>query len=188
MNSLKPYSFITYLAFIMLPMACSSHIPAAIKQPVPNAPSIQRAQLHTSDYIGQPVRWGGKILQIENKQDASTLSIIGFPLNSNGRPILSGESTGRFIAVVDEFLEPVVYKNEREITVSGTLLGTESRKIGEFSYDYPVVKVEHYYLWPVITIPDTYYRPYNPWYDPWYDPWYYYSPRPHIIRNKTEEK
>ena len=139
MNSLKFYSFIAYLAFTILPMACSSHIPAAIKEPVPNEPSIQRAQLNTSDYIAQKVRWGGKILKTENNQNTSSLSIIGFPLNSDGRPILSGDSTGRFIAVVDEFLEPVVYKNDRDITVSGTLRRTESRKIGEFSDDYPVV-------------------------------------------------
>jgi len=190
MSLLKPCTFTVCLAFTMLLTACSSHIPAEIKQPVLNAPSIQQVRHSSSEYISRKVRWGGTILKTENKQNASWLSIVAFPLNSDGRPMQSGESTGRFIAIIGEFLEPLVYTREREITISGTLLRTESRKIGEFSYDYPVVKVEHYYLWPPLATLDTDYPPYwwhSPWYDPWYDPWFYPS-RPYHLRPKAIEK
>jgi len=158
-----------FIAFAMMLNACSSHIPAEIKQPLENSPDIQKIQLNPSQYTSHNVRWGGAILHVENKENSSWLSIVGFPLNSYGRPLTSVESTGRFIAVIDEFLEPLVYTNDRQITFSGTFLKTESHKVGEFSYDYPVIKVEYYYLWPVETTSDTnHHHPY--W---WYDPWYY---------------
>ena len=179
MKVLKPTIQLIFLALFMMLTACSSHIPAEIKQSAENSPDIQKTQLNPSQYIGHNVRWGGTILQVENKQNASWLSIVGFPLNSYGRPLTSVESTGRFIAIIDEFLEPIVYTNDRQITFSGKFIKTESRKVGEFLYDYPVIKIEHYHLWPIVSTPDTNHYPYW-WYDPWYYPAnpYHLRPRP----------
>jgi len=179
MNLLKSTIYLISLALFMLLTACSSHIPAEIEQAVENAPDIQKTQLNPNQYTGQKVRWGGTILHVENKENSSWLSIVAFPLNSNGRPLKSVKSTGRFIAVINEFLEPIVYSNDRQITFSGTFIKTESRKVGEFPYDYPVIEVEHYYLWPVVTSPNTNHYPYW-WYDPWYYPEnpYHLRPRP----------
>jgi outer membrane lipoprotein len=137
---------------------------------------------HVENFISQKVRWGGVILHTENKDNASRLTIVAFPLNDDGEPNISDQSTGRFIAVVDAFLEPTVYSSERSVTVTGRVLKSETRAIGEFPYEYPVIQVEHYYLWPVKEEPD--YRDYPPywWYDPWYPfyPYYYpYYPHPH---------
>ena len=183
---LKSYVFTACLAVAILLTGCSSHIPAGIIQPVHTAPSIRQVQQKTADYIAEKVRWGGAILHTENKHKASWLSVVAFPLNSNGRPVQSAKSTGRFIAIVDEFIEPLVYASDRQITFSGTVLRTESHKVGEFLYDYPVIKVDQYYLWPPITTLDTNYPPYW-WHDPWYDPWYYPA-HPHYLRRKAQEK
>ena len=178
MNLLKPCTFLTFLTLSMLMLgACSSQIPTEIKQSAKDAPDMQKVHLNPDQYIGHKVRRGGTILQTENKQDTSWISVVGFPLNSYGRPLQSTNSTGRFIASVDEFLEPIVYTNDRQIAFSGTFIRTESRKVGEFSYDYPVIKVEHYYLWPVVTTPETNHLPYW-WYDPWYYPGHPYYLRP----------
>jgi outer membrane lipoprotein len=99
------------------------------------------------------------------------------PLSKNGRPQDTDDSPGRFIAVVPDFLDPKVYSDDRRLTVTGRLQGTETDKVGEFPYTYPIVQAEHYYLWPreiSSPYPPSYYR--YPWwyYDPWYyDPWYY---------------
>ena len=144
-----------------------------------NSPTIKMARTNTDDYISQKVRWGGVILNTENKHESSWLTIIAFPLKDNGEPIISDQSRGRFIAIVDQFLEPLVYSSERQITVKGNLLRTEIQNIGEFPYEYPVVQVEHAYLWPVL--PEPAYTDYPPywWYDPWYDPYYPYFPHPY---------
>lgn len=173
---------ITYLcgfAVIALLSACSTHIPPEIKQPLEGSPVVEQVRDHVDDYLSQKVRWGGIILQIENKHNASELTIIALPLNEDGKPQNSDHSPGRFIAVIDEFVEPLVYSPERNITVTGKILRAETRKIGEFPYEYPVVQVEHYHLWPPKTESSYADYPPYPFYDPFYYPWHYPYYYPH---------
>jgi outer membrane lipoprotein len=159
-----------WFTLIVLLSACSSHIPPEIRQPLEGAPSVAQVRDRADTYLSQRVRWGGVILNTENKLNASWLTIVAFPLDDEGEPgDYADQSPGRFIAIVDEFLEPTVYNSDRQITVIGNLLRTETLKIGEFPYEYPVVQVEHYYLWPPKPEPADY-PPY--WYDPWYNPYY----------------
>jgi len=169
-----------WLTAILLMSACTSHIPPEIKQPMDGAPSVAQVRGQADTYLSQKVRWGGVILNTENKHKTSQLTIIAFPLSDHGEPQVSDHSPGRFIAIVDEFLEPQVYSNDREITVIGNVLKTETLKVGEFPYEYPVIKVDYYYLWPAKPEPaDIVYPPY--WmYDPYY-PWPYY-PYPYYPR------
>lgn len=174
----------SWLLLIMLLSACSSHIPPEIKQPLEGSPSLGEVRDRAEAYASQKVRWGGVILATENKQDASWLTIVAFPLDDNGEPRISDQSTGRFIAIVDQFLEPTVYTPEREITVIGNMLRTETIDVGEFAYEYPVIQAQHYYVWPVKEEPV--YVDYPPywWYDPWYPYYpYYYPYYPHHHRN-----
>jgi outer membrane lipoprotein len=157
---------------VMMVTACSSHIQPEIKQPMEGSPGVAQVRGHVDDYRSQKVRWGGVIVNTENKDNSSQLLIVAFPLDDDGEPQVSDQSTGRFIAIVDEFLEPMVYSSERMITVVGTVLRAETLDVGEFPYEYPVVQVEHSYLWPVRE--DLDYRDYPPYW--WYDPWYPYYP------------
>ena len=154
---------------------CSSHIPPEISHTLNGAPSVAQVRGQTDAYISQKIRWGGVILHTENKHNTSRLTIIAFPLNDNGKPNTSDQSPGRFIAITDEFLEPLVYNRDREITVIGTLLRTETHKVDEFLYKYPVIQIDHYYLWPLRQeLTDADYPPY--W---WYNPYYSRHP-PHF--------
>ena len=179
MMFLNSITYLTGLAVIVLVSACSTHIPPEIKQPLEGSPGVGQVRGHVDDYLSQKVRWGGIILQTENKHNASELTIIALPLNEDGKPQHSDHSPGRFIAVVDEFVEPLVYSPEREITVTGTVLRAETRKVGEFPYEYPVVQVEYYHLWPPKTEPVYVDYPPYPWYDPFYSPWHYPYYYPH---------
>lgn len=156
----------------MLMSACSSHIPPEIRQSLDGAPSVAQVRDKTDTYLSQKVRWGGVIHHTENKHNASWLTIIAFPLSDRGKPQDSDQSPGRFIAIVDEFLEPLVYSRDRKITVTGNLLRTETFKVGEFPYEYPVIQVDHHYLWPPELEPANYDYPPYWWYDPWYNPYY----------------
>lgn len=153
---------------IMLVSACSTHIPPEIRQPAEGSPDIEQVRQHIEGYLSQKIRWGGIILNTDNTHDASELTVVALPLADDGEPLTSDASPGRFIAIIDEFVEPLVYSPDRKITISGKVLKTEQRKVGEFLYTYPVIKVEHYYLWP--QEPETIYLDYPPY--PWYDPYY----------------
>lgn len=153
--------------------ACASPIPETIKVAPPDNPELEAVLGNATGYESRQVRWGGEILETDNRENATRLTVLARPLVRNGKPDYdTDDSPGRFIAIVPGFLDPKVYGDKRMITVTGTLRHSEPGKVGEFAYTYPVVEVQDYYLWPKETLmPPLGY----PWYyDPWYyDPWYY---------------
>ncbi len=162
--------------------ACASNIPPEIREAPPDNPALDQVLADTAPFVSRQVRWGGVILETENRADTTWVTLLALPLSTSGRPDISDNSPGRFIAAVPVFLDPTVYSKDRRLTVTGTVSGSETRKVGEFPYSYPVVNVTHHYLWPVETkLPPRYRNPwwYDPWwYDPWwYDPWYPYPYR-----------
>ena len=110
--------------------SCASRMPEKIQGEFDNAPDAVQAHAQPDKFLSQQVRWGGKILNIENRKNTSRLTIVAFPLNSYGRPENSDQSHGRFIAVIDKFLEPELYNKDREVTVTGSLQKSEKLKVG----------------------------------------------------------
>lgn len=127
---------------------CATQVPAPIAAPPSNNPSIAQVRAQPSDYQGIKARWGGTIAEVENREQETVLLIVGLPLDDDGRPQVDAASQGRFMAKINGFLDPVVYATGRMVTVAGTITGSESRQIGSYPYLYPIVAVEHYYLWP----------------------------------------
>ncbi|TAJ55648.1 MAG: hypothetical protein EPN60_01400 [Nevskiaceae bacterium] len=97
---------------------------------------------------GQKVRWGGVVLSMDNKAEQSCFEILARPLDSSSRPKQSDRNDGRFLACIPGFRDPKAYEGGREVTVVGTLSGSESRQIGEYPYQYPKVAATEVYLWP----------------------------------------
>jgi len=96
------------------------------------------------------VRWGGTIARIENRPDKLTvLEIVARPLRSNGRPLHNDSTSGRYIALVKQFLDPVIVKVGRDITVVGPITHRQSGKVGETDYVFPIVAAESYKYWPI---------------------------------------
>lgn len=154
--------------------ACASKIPLAIKTAPPGDPSPQEVVARVADLEARPVRWGGTLLATENRENTTWLTVLAQPLSDDGKPKESDESPGRFIAIVPGFLDPEVYSRDRRITVAGTVLRTETRKVGDFAYPYPVIQAEATHLWPAGVEPyDDYWYPY-PGYRWQYDPWLYH--------------
>jgi outer membrane lipoprotein len=162
----------------LLMAACASNVPPQIRQAPADSPALEVVLGDTAGYVSRQVRWGGVILETDNRANTTRVIVLALPLSNSGKPNISDASPGRFIAVVPVFLDPTVYSKDRRLTVTGTVAGSETHKVGEFPYSYPVVDVEYHYLWPVEPkLPPRYRDPwwYDPWwYDPWYDPWYPY--------------
>ena len=148
-------------------VACASPVPLAIRELPADSPSLEQVRSGDSgSYLGQQVRFGGTIIQTDNKQDDTRLVVLGRPLTQEGDPGFTDDSAGRFIAIVPEFLDPKVYAPDRDITVTGKLVRTDIGKVGEFPYSYPVVEAMAWHLWPKQSLPAY-------WYDPWHQPWHY---------------
>lgn len=139
-------------------------------------PSLQSVHANPSAFENHPVVWGGQILATDVTQTTSTITLLGKPLDSNGEPIATDSSDGRFLARLKGFHDPAIFRQGRTLTVSGIIVGSETRKIGDYNYVYPIVKVQGYQLWPVRKQREDYDGWYDPWWNPWYPwyPWYYY--------------
>lgn len=159
--------------------ACASQVPKMIKEPPPEDLSLASVQAQPETHRGKTVRWGGSIISTRNHQNKTEITILAKPLGSYGEPSSGDQSYGRFIAKYDNFLDPAIYATGRNITVYGKFIDIEKRKIDNFEYRYPIVHIEHLYLWEPPEKYDYYDYPY--WYDPWYPYWgpYYRHPYRH---------
>ena len=169
-----------FICFVGLLSACASKLPPDIRTPPPDNPQFSEVQNDVSRFIQVKIRWGGTIASVENKENETWIEIVARDLEDYGKPIDNDRSPGRFIAIFSGFLEPFVYKSGRTVTVSGTVESALQRKIDDYEYRFPVVRVESHNLWPeILRIPTyDYYPPrhYSPWYPyryPYFYPYYH---------------
>ena len=97
---------------------------------------------------GKSVQWGGVIVSTTNLQGSTQIEVLAYPLDSDGRPKSDGTAQGRFILERTGYLEPASYAEGRQITAVGTLTRTQTGKVGEADYSYPVITARQLYLWP----------------------------------------
>jgi outer membrane lipoprotein len=117
------------------------------------------------------VRWGGEIIKVEPKADATCFEILARQLDDSARPLSREVNGGRFIACRAGFYDPEEFQRGRDLTIVGQVTGTDHGKVGEFDYAYPHVAADTIYLWPKR-------MPYarSAYYDPWmygYGPYAY---------------
>lgn len=167
------------LLLSLLLSACSS-MPPVLK----NAPAVDvhldQVRSNIGAHRGTPVRWGGTVIDVENEANVTRMQILYYPLSNSGRPRVYRETEGRFVVQTPNFLDPAIYKQGAEVTVTGTVAGTIERAVGKKMLALPVVEIGNIYLWPEEQYRDVYYGPYMGYY-PYY-PYrynrfgYYYYP------------
>jgi outer membrane lipoprotein len=128
--------------------SCASQVPVLLTHtPEPNH-TFQQVKENTAAFQQQHVRWGGKIISVENKENTTWVEILANPLNGYGRPITKDTYQGRFIAKIDGFLDPELYNKDRKLSIYGTIDTELVRRIDDHPYSYPLVSAEVFYLWP----------------------------------------
>ncbi len=98
-------------------------------------------------YSGNEVIWGGRIVHVNNLTDHSEIELLGYPLDSSQRPRANDSGSGRFIAVLRGYVEPLDYPSGALMTVAGKLDGTRAGKVGEANYMFPLVDVTQSHVW-----------------------------------------
>lgn len=131
-------------------LAGCSNLPVAIQDsPQPDI-SLSQTNQNMAQHQNQTVRWGGKIVQVENDNAGSTIHIVQLPLKHYGRPDADQykNSAGRFIVITTKYLDPQIYQQDRLITISGTISGERNITVDKREMQVPVVNLEENYLWP----------------------------------------
>ena len=96
---------------------------------------------------GKIALWGGTILDIHNLENSTQIEVLAYPLNTSHRPALDNQPLGRFIIQHKGYLEPTNFAQGRLLTVLGSVAGSQSGKVGESSYTYPVINAQQLHLW-----------------------------------------
>ncbi|WP_038059517.1 Slp family lipoprotein [Thioalkalivibrio sp. ALJT] len=139
--------------------------------PLPDAaPDREQVLADPAAVRGETVVWGGVIADIENTSGGTRLEVVARELDREGRPRESDGSPGRFRAFSTGFLDPQIYSQGREITVRGSIQGTEEGHIGDYAYTFVSLQADAVHLWPRRP-PLTDRRLHDPFYDPFYRPW-----------------
>jgi len=93
------------------------------------------------------VRWTGFVVEVENKNDHSCLTIMAKVPDQLGRPSKRVRlDQGRFIACKPKFLEPAFFKN-KAVTITGPVKKLVNKKLDEMDYAYPLVDARVIYVW-----------------------------------------
>ena len=163
---------VTALAFVFAFAGCAT-VPAPLQGSF-SALDPDAATAH--DATGQAVRWGGTIAKVETLSDQTCFQLVARPLNDESRPIMVDRADGRFLACRQGFYEPQVFSQGRSLTITGRVVGYETRKVGDYDYRQPKVAADVIYLWPkrqeVYVVNDFYpFYPYDPWPPLWWRRW-----------------
>ncbi|ADV27850.1 outer membrane lipoprotein Slp [Pseudoxanthomonas suwonensis 11-1] len=167
--------FLTAAAGLSLLAAC-----ATAPQPLQGSfPQVTPQQAVAATPGSSPVRWGGRIVETQPKQDRTCFQMVAMPLNATGRPQSNSADVtqGRFVACRAGFYDPAVFTPGREVTFVGRVEGTESVRIGEYDYHLPQLAADVVYLWPEVrevevVVPPYPYGPYGrPYWGPYRAGW-----------------
>jgi outer membrane lipoprotein len=137
--------WLTYMLPLFL-IACSS-LPKTIQDPPSYDLQLENVAGQAENYVNHPIRWGGKIVTVNNDNEQSLLQIVQFPLNSYGKPVVDKDSQGRFLLQTEQFLDPEVYKPGKLVTFSGTIHSEQQRLIDKKTLYLPVVQMAVSHLW-----------------------------------------
>ncbi len=176
--------FLFLVAAFFLISSCTHVISRPMREEARMDVPFSEMKENIDKYKGELFILGGIIVNTKNTDEGSIIEAVHTNVNSYGNIIDPDVSSGRFMALEKGYLDPLIYKKGRYITVAGVLTGSRTKKIGEFDYNYPLLEIRELYLWK-----EEKEVPYSPYYYPpymnrypywWYDPWWYgpyYGPR-----------
>jgi starvation-inducible outer membrane lipoprotein len=128
-------------------------------------------------YKGQIFTFGGIIVSTTITAEGSLVEALYVRVDSRGYFDKISSSDGRFLALFPQesgFLDPMIFRSKREITLAAEFIGMRIGTIDETEYPYPFFIIVDLYLWEersAYSYPPPYYGPY-PYYWGGYPYWW----------------
>jgi len=139
-------------AAALLGAACATTpFPGELTRSVNRALTLRELRADSRAHIGARVILGGDIVATVPRSGETEIEVLSRRLGIGDVPERGDRTDGRFLVRTREFLDPAVYARGRRLTVLGTVVGSEQRRIGELPFAYPVISTERIKLWPVDT-------------------------------------
>jgi len=137
------------LAVSLVLLGCASVVPGDFQAGADRGLTLAEIWARPEASRGRTVILGGEILQVTPKPSETEVEVLERPLGRQDRPEQTDASQGRFLVVMDGFLDPAVYRAGREVTVVGEVEGVTARPIGEVMYTFPLLRGRYLHLWPL---------------------------------------
>ncbi len=160
--------FLTF--FIILLTGCSG-LPSTMRGKAFSNISLATVNANPAVYQNKSFRWGGTIINVANEKDSSQVQILYYPLSRYGSPLTDRTTQGRFAITSAKFLDPAIFKEGVEVTVTGILSGEIKQQIGKKALTLPLLEVEKIHIWSDYNRRDDRYYPQQ-----YYYPSYHFNP------------
>ena len=180
------------LTCAMLLTSCSPLSRQAMKQVDRDATFALVAE-NPSAFLDRRLLLGGVVIAVEQDEgEKSLLEVMEWRLTPWGEPLALHEAGRRFLVRSSKRLDPGDFQPGMLVTLTGTVIGSETRLLGEQPYRYPLFALDEIHLWespfrygihphpdpqfPYYVGPDDYQRshPYDPGYSDYpYTPYWY---------------
>jgi outer membrane lipoprotein len=150
--------FITSMlcTLVLLLGACAPVISPQLMEQVDRNLTYGSLTSRPDEAKGKIVLLGGTIVQTVPKPEETEIEVVQKQVSSSGEPYLTDNSEGRYLVVVNRFLDPAIYRSGRDITVAGEVQGSAVRRLGEIDYRYPVIAALELHLWKEPLSPQAY--------------------------------
>lgn len=137
----------------LLPVAATLVLAACAPAPIfkagPDVASVPPETVAQAPerYTGRAVIWGGQVVAVQNLPGSTEIQILGYPLDSSQRPLPNSPIGGRFIAIMQGYVEPLNYPAGSLVTLTGHIEGVRTGSVGDANYVFPLVKVTASHVW-----------------------------------------
>jgi len=174
--------FLLSATFLLL-TGCAHVISDESRNLVDSTIQFQSLRSNPDSYVGKYVMLGGTIAAVRNSKEGSQLEVVQSPLESDELPEEASHSSGgRFLATTSRFLDPLVYKMGRRVTIVGQVQGKKTLPIDQVDYTYPIITIREIHVWSKSELEQPPYPPPGYYNDPfWYGgPPYWWYRRPYF--------
>lgn len=126
---------------------CAPVFPREITDRVDRHIAFKELLAEPGKFKGSWVMLGGVIVSSRNAKEGTYIEILQRPLESDGRPVDTDATEGRFLVRTEEYLDSAVFHRGRLITVVGEVDGETTMPLDETTYRYPVLASKSMHLW-----------------------------------------
>ena len=138
---------VSCLFALFVTAGCAPPFPKETMDKVNRNISYQELKKGPEKFKGTWVMLGGMIIASKNTKEGMLIEILQKPLDTDGRPLQTDSTEGRFLIQSDTFLDPAVYHEGRLITVVAEVIGRKELALDDIMYPYPLLIVKDLHLW-----------------------------------------
>jgi len=138
---------LVFIITLLLLSACAHPITKETRAQIDPKTTLAMVNENPTAFLGQHLLVGGVVMAVESADEGNFLEVIEWRLNRWGEPSYLDDAGRRFLVKTAVTLDPMTYEPGVLVTLTGVVLGHETRLLGEQEYAYPIIDMTEIHLW-----------------------------------------